>query len=266
MGELDGKIVIVTGGASGIGRTGAEIMAREGALIVVADINEEGAHEVARKIVDTGGNAAAVRVDVRDSASVRAMVAATIERHGRIDGLFHNAVSVPLVNKHDRRITELDEETWHKLIDVVLNGTFYCAKYVAQRMLEQKSGSIVLTATVDALIGQAGIDGYTAAKGGVVAMTRSMAAGLSPEGVRVNAICPGFVETPHQAPFMDVPEERAKLEALHLMPILKPEDVAEFACFLISDRARYMTGGIHVVDSGYAAFKGRMDLKATIES
>jgi len=266
VGLLDGKVVIVTGGASGIGRAGAEVMAREGASIVVADINEEGAQKVAAGIVDRGGAARPVPVDVRDSDTVRAMVAGTIKHHGRIDGLFHNAVSVPLVNKHDRRITELDEETWHQLIDLVLNGTFYCAKYVAQHMLNQKSGSIVLTATVDALIGQAGIDGYTAAKGGVVAMTRSMAAGLSPEGVRVNAICPGFVETPHQAPFMDVPAERAKLEALHLMPILKPEDIAEFACFLVSDRARYMTGGIHVVDSGYLSFKGRMDLKETIEA
>ena len=117
--------------------------------------------------------------------------------------------------------------------------------------------------TVDALIGQAGLDAYTAAKGGVVALTRSLAAGISPEGVRVNAICPGFVETPHQAAFMDVPEERAKIEALHLMPVLQPEDIAEFAAFLASDRARYMTGGIHVVDSGYSAFKGRLDLKDT---
>jgi 3-hydroxybutyrate dehydrogenase len=264
-GLLEGKIAIVTGGGSGIGRAGALLMAREGAALVVADINEKAANEVADRIAADGGVATALYVDVRDSASVKAMVAATMERHGRIDGLFHNAVSVPLVNKRDRRITELPEETWHELIDLVLNGTFYCAKYVAQHMLAQKSGSIVLTATVDALIGQAGIDGYTAAKGGVVAMTRSMAAGLSPEGVRVNAICPGFVETPHQAPFMDVPKERAKLEALHLMPILQPEDIAEFAVFLISDRARYMTGGIHVVDSGYTSFKGRLDLKQTIE-
>ena len=266
MGMLDGKIAIVTGGASGIGRAGAQLMAREGAEVVVADINDEGAKTVADDIVAGGGAAMALHVDVRDSASVQKMVADVMARHGRIDSLFHNAVSVPLVNKQDGRITELPDETWHELIDLVLNGTFYCAKYVARHMLDQKSGSIVLTATVDALIGQAGIDGYTAAKGGVVAMTRSMAAGLSPEGVRVNAICPGFVETPHQAPFMDVPEERTKLEALHLMPILQPEDIAEFAVFLMSDRARYMTGGIHVVDSGYASFKGRMDLKQTIET
>ena len=140
------------------------------------------------------------------------MVAEAVGRFGRIDVLFHNAVSVPMVNKHDRRITELPEETWHAIVGLVLTGTFLTAKYVAQKMLVQRSGSIILTATVDALVGQAGLDAYTAAKGGVVAMTRSMAAGLSPEGVRVNAICPGFVKTPHQSVFLDDARERVAIE------------------------------------------------------
>lgn len=266
MGLLDGKVAVITGAASGIGRAGARIMAREGAIAVVADIDVAGARNTVTEIEAAGGRANACPVDVRDSASVQSMVAETIDRHGRIDVLFHNAVSVPLINRQDKRATELPDEIWRRIIDLVLSGTFYCAKYVGQTMLARRSGSIILTATTDALIGQAGIDGYTAAKGGVVAMTRSMAAGLSPEGVRVNAICPGFVETPHQAAFLGVPEERAKIEALHLMPILQPEDIAEFATFLASDRARYMTGGIHTVDSGYSCFKGRLDLKGTIEA
>lgn len=263
MGLLEGKIAIVTGAASGIGRAGANIMAREGARVVVTDINEVGGGAVVDDIRAAGGAAVFQRVDVRDVDSVRAMVDAAVKDFGRIDALFHNAVDVPLVNREDNRLTDLPEETWHRIIDLVLNGAFYCTKYVARQMLEQRSGSIVLTATVDALIGQAGIDAYTAAKGGIVSLTRSLAAGISPEGVRINAICPGFVETPHQAAFMDLPEERAKIEALHLMPVLQPEDIAEFAAFLASDRARYMTGGIHVVDSGYSAFKGRLDLKDT---
>ncbi|MGH6719315.1 MAG: SDR family NAD(P)-dependent oxidoreductase, partial [Alphaproteobacteria bacterium] len=224
MGLLDGKVAIVTGAASGIGRAGARIMAREGATPVVADIDVPGARNTVAQIEADGGRANACLVDVRDSASVQGMVAETMDRYGRIDVLFHNAVSVPLINRQDKRATELPDETWRRIIDLVLSGTFYCAKYVARTMLARRSGSIILTATVDALIGQAGIDGYTAAKGGVVSLTRSMAAGLSPEGVRVNAICPGFVETPHQAAFLGVPAERAKLEALHLMPILQPED------------------------------------------
>lgn len=259
-GRLFGKIAVVTGGASGIGRAGCVLMAREGAKVVVADVDATRAHEVADEIKAAGGEALAVAVDVRDTASVQAMVAATVDRYGRIDVLFHNAVSVPMVNKHDRRITELPEETWDAIVGLVLTGTFLTAKYVARQMLEQRSGSIILTATVDALVGQAGLDAYTAAKGGVVAMTRSMAAGLSPEGVRVNAICPGFVKTPHQSVFLDDARERAAIEALHLMGIMDAEEIAAFAVFLASDEARSMTGGVHVADSGYTAFKARADL------
>jgi len=263
MPDLAGKVAIITGGASGIGRAGAVAFAAAGATVVVADINREGGSKVA---ADIGGGAVFEPVDVRDSRRVQRLAANTVARFGRIDALFHNAMNVPLVNRGDGRATELPEETWHEIVDLVLNGSFYCSKYVGQQMLRQKSGSIILTATTDALIGQAGIDAYTAAKGGVVAMTRSLAAGLSPEGVRVNAICPGFVETPHQAPFMDKLAERRKIEDLHLMGILQPVEIADFAVYLASDKAKRMTGGIHVVDSGYTAFKGALSLKETIAS
>ena len=266
MSMLANKVAIITGGASGIGRAGVTRMAEEGAAVVIADLNDDDARTLADSLLDQGHNALALNVDVRDSTSVQAMVAETLDRHGRIDALFHNAVNVPLVNKRDARITELSDDTWDEIIDLVLTGSFRCAKYVGQAMLAAGSGSIILTATVDALIGQAGIDAYTAAKGGVVAMTRSVAAGLSPHGVRVNAICPGFVDTPHQAAFLSDPVQRAEIEKLHLMPILDPRDIAEFAVFLASDRARRMTGGIHVVDSGYCAFKGGMDIKAVVAS
>lgn len=259
MDRLKDKVALITGGASGIGRAGCFSMAREGARVVVADIAGDRAEAVAAEIRDAGGEAIAVTCDVRDSASVQAMVAATVERYGRVDVLFHNAVSVPLVNKMDRRITELPEETWHAIVGLVLTGTFLTAKYVAQKMLEQRSGSIILTATIDALVGQSGLDAYTAAKGGVVSMTRSMAAGLSPEGVRVNAICPGFVRTPHQSDFLDDEQGRATIESLHLMGVMEPEEIAAFAVFLASDEARRMTGGIHVADSGYTAFKATID-------
>ena len=162
--------------------------------------------------------------------------------------------------------TELPEEIWHKITTLIVDGTFYISKYVAQQMLKQKSGSIILTATTDALIGQAGLDAYTASKGAIISLTRSMAAGLSPEGIRVNAICPGFVETPHQMNFMNDPKIRKELEDLHLMGILKPEDIAEFALFLASDKSRMITGAIHAVDSGYTAFKGKMELFDQITS
>ena len=218
-----------------------------------------------REIEAAGGEALGVAVDVRDSASVQAMVAAAVQRFGHIDMLFHNAVSVPLVNKHDRRITELPEETWHAIVDLVLTGTFLTAKYVAQKMLEQRSGSIILTATVDALIGQAGLDAYTAAKGGVVAHDaldggrpfagrRARQRDLS--GLRQDA-------APERLPRRSrgARDDRA----LHLMGIMDPEDVAAFAVFLASDEARSITGGIHVVDSGYTAFKANIDLAAVFK-
>ncbi|MBL8582158.1 MAG: SDR family oxidoreductase [Rhizobiaceae bacterium] len=265
MDRLRDKVALITGGASGIGRAGCLAMAAEGARIVVADIAADRAEAVAADIREAGCEAIAVTCDVRDSASVQAMVAASLARFGRIDVLFHNAVSVPLVNKMDRRITELPEETWHAIVGLVLTGTFLTAKYVAQKMLEQRSGSIILTATIDALVGQSGLDAYTAAKGGVVSMTRSMAAGLSPEGVRVNAICPGFVRTPHQSDFLDDEQGRAAIESLHLMGVMEPEEIAAFAVFLASDEARRMTGGIHVADSGYTAFKANIDPDAVFK-
>jgi len=254
-GLLADKIVLITGGGSGIGAAGARLAAKDGARVVVADLALDAAEHVAQSC---GGEA--LTVDVRDSGSVAALVAAVVARHGRIDGLFHTAMSVPLVNKNDRRVTELPEAIWEQIISLVLTGTFHVCKYVGQQMLKQGGGSIVLTATSDALIGQAGLDAYTAAKGGVVSMTRSMAAGLSPEGVRVNSICPGFVDTPHQREFLEKPEMRARIEAMHLMPIMAAEDVADLAIFLMSDRARYLTGGIHACDGGYSAFKGRLDV------
>ena len=259
MGTLDGKVALVTGGGSGIGAAGARLMARDGARVAVADLDLDAAEKLVGGL-STGADHAALRVDVRCTDSVQAMIAAVVGRFGRIDALFHTAMSVPLVNREDRRITELPERTWDSIIALTLTGTFLVAKYVARQMLAQRSGSIVLTASVDALIGQAGIDAYTAGKGGVVALGRSMAAGLSPEGVRVNVLCPGFVDTPHQRAFLDAPAERRKIEALHLMPIMDPEDVAELAAFLVSDRARYLTGGVYACDGGYSAFKGRLDV------
>ena len=263
MSDLSGKIVLITGAASGIGRAGAHAFAQAGATVVVGDINRDNGERVVKEI---GERALFEWVDVRDTLQVQRMVANTVARCGRIDAFFHNAMNVPLVNRGDGRATELDEATWHEIVGLVLTGTFLCCKYVGQQMLKQRSGSLILTATTDALIGQAGLDAYTAAKGGVVALTRSLAAGLSPEGVRVNAVCPSFVETPHQAPFMSNPTERRKIEDMHLMGIMQPEEIADFAVYLASDKARHMTGGIHVVDSGYTAFKGRMDIKATVAS
>ena len=260
VGRLRDKVAIVTGGASGMGRAGATLMAAQGARVVVADVDARRGESIAQSIVDAGGAAAAVRVDVRDAGSVQHLVETTLGLFGRIDVLYHNAVDARFVNQHDARLTELSDDTWHAIVDLVLTGTFLCCKHVGRQMLTQRSGSIILTATVDALIGCAGLDAYTAAKGGVVALTRSFAAGMAKDGVRVNAICPGFVATEPQLEWLHTTEGRATMDALHLLPVASPEQIAPFAVYLASDESAVVTGGIFPIDSGYTAFKANLDV------
>jgi len=263
---MEGKVAIVTGGGSGMGRAGATLFAAEGAKVVVADLDEEKGERVCRSITQAIHEAVSIPVNVREVESVGALVSETVSRYGRIDVLYHNAVDVRFVNEEDRRLTELPEETWHRIIELVLTGTFYCCKYVGRQMLSQRSGSIILTATVDALIGCSGLDAYTAAKGGVVAMTRSFAAGMSREGVRVNAICPGFVATEPQLEWLKDPNAQAMMRMIHLLPVATPEQIAPFALYLASDESAAVTGGVFPIDSGYMAFKANLDVMGAMKT
>lgn len=256
--RVEGKAAVVTGGASGMGRAGAALLAAEGAKVVVADINEPAGRQVAQSILNAGGDAAYVPVDVRSVESVKRMVQQTLDRYGRIDVLYHNAVDARFVNEQDRRLTELPEETWDHILGLVLTGAFHCCKYIGQQMIRQQSGSIILTATVDALVGCAGLDAYTAAKGGVISLTRSFAAGMANEGVRVNAICPGFVATEPQLEWLQKPGAQELMRSLHLLPIATPEQIVPFAVYLASDESAVVTGGIFPIDSGYMAFKANV--------
>jgi NAD(P)-dependent dehydrogenase (short-subunit alcohol dehydrogenase family) len=264
-GRLTGKIAIVTGAGSGMGRAGAEAFAAEGAVVVVADIDEEKSERVVARITERGGQAVKRLVDVADSVRVQDLVNGAVTEFGRVDVLYHCAADVPFINHRDRRLTELAEDVWQRMLDVHLTGTFLCAKYAGRQMLHQRSGSIILTATVDALIGTAGLDSYTAAKGGIVALTRSFAAGVGAEGVRVNCICPGFVATESQMPWLADPGARAEIERLHILPVPGPEAVAPFAIYLASDESAFVTGGIFPIDSGYMAFKARLDVMGAIQ-
>ena len=259
-GRLAGKVAVVTGGASGMGRAGARAFAREGAAVVVADLAGDRAEQVARRIAGEGGSAAGVTVDVSSSEQVQDLVAQALKRFGRIDVLYHCAADVHFINNEDGRLTELDEAVWERMIAVHLTGTFLVVKHVGRAMLERRSGSIILSGTTDALIGVAGLDSYTAAKGGVVSMTRSLAAGLAPDGIRVNAICPGFVTTESQMEWLSDPERARTLEPLHLLPVATPEQIAPFAVYLASEESSVVTGGIFPIDSGYMAFKANVDV------
>ena len=266
LGRLQGKVALVVGGGSGMGRAGAVAMAAEGASVAVSDIALERAQAVAASIAEGGGTAASMHVDVTSPELVQRVVAETVCRFGRLDALYHCAADVPLVNTSDRRLTELEDDVWHRIIDVHLTGTFLVLKHAGRQMIAQGSGSIIVSSTVDALVGCAGLDSYTAAKGGVTSMVRSFAAGVGQDGVRVNAIAPSFVSTEPQMVWLDDPNARATIGSLHILPIPTPEQVAPFVVYLASDESSAVTGTVFPVDAGYMAFKARVDVMGTMQA
>ena len=210
-GRLDGKVALVVGGGSGMGRAGAAAMAAEGAAVVVSDIALDRAEAVAASI----GTPAAPRLRCTSTSrrpSTSSASSRTLSsRFGRLDVLYHCAADVHFVNTQDKRLTELDDDVWRRMIDIHLTGTFLVLKHVGRQMIAQGSGSIIVSSTVDALVGCAGLDSYTAAKGGVTSMVRSFAAGVGRDGVRVNAIAPSFVSTEPQQVWLDDADARATI-------------------------------------------------------
>jgi len=246
-----------------MGRAGAAAMATEGARVVVSDIALDRAQAVAASI---GDSAVAMHVDVTRPELVEHVVADTVERFGRLDALYHCAADVHFVNTQDRRLTELDDEVWARMIDIHLTGTFHVLKHAGRQMVKQHSGSIIVSSTVDALVGCAGLDSYTAAKGGVTALVRSFAAGVGRDGVRVNAIAPSFVSTEPQRAWLDDEGALATIQSLHILPVPTPEQIAPFVVYLASDESAAVTGAVFPVDAGYTAFKTQVDAMGTIES
>ena len=261
--RLDGKVTLVVGGGSGMGRAGATAMAAEGAKVVVADLALERAETVAASI---GKNAAAMHVDVTSPELVERVVAETVERFGRLDVLYHCAADVHFVNTQDRRLTELEDDVWARMIDIHLTGTFNVLKHVGRQMVRQGSGSIIVSSTVDALVGCAGLDSYTAAKGGVTSLIRSFAAGVGRDGVRVNAIAPSFVSTEPQRVWLDDERARSTIQSLHILPVPTPEQIAPFVVYLASDESIAVTGTVFPIDAGYMAFKAQVDVMGTMQA
>jgi NAD(P)-dependent dehydrogenase (short-subunit alcohol dehydrogenase family) len=256
-------VALVVGGGSGMGRAGSTAMAAEGARVVVSDVALDRAEAVASSI---GGDAVAMHVDVTSSQLVEYVVAATVERFGRLDVLYHCAADVQFVNTQDRRLTELDDDTWDRMIDIHLTGTFRVLKHAGGQMVKQGAGSIIVSSTVDALVGCAGLDSYTAAKGGVTSLVRSFAAGVGGDGVRVNAIAPSFVSTEPQRVWLDDESALATIQSLHILPVPTPEQIAPFVVYLASDESAAVTGTVFPVDAGYMAFKAQVDVMGTMQS
>lgn len=243
------KVAVITGAASGIGRAAAELFAREGAKVVVVDWKGEG-EEVARGIRDAGGEALFVRADVSDPSRVREMVRRAVEAFGRIDILYNNAAvgySTPIVVGS---VEELPEEHWDRVVRINLYSVYLCCKYALPELRRTK-GVILNTSSIMATGAVPGADAYTASKGGIISLSRSLAKKLGPEGVRVNVLCPGTIATPMIAPILEDPEAVRRSEAkVPLGRLGTPEEVARAALFLVSDEASYITGAVLFVDGG----------------
>ncbi len=251
-GTLEDKVALVTGGASGIGRATALTFAREGAKLIVADMNEDGGQQTVHMITENGGDATFVQVDVSNATEVEAMISKAVETYGRLDCAHNNA---GISSGGQRAFTaEYPEDRWHQVIAINLTGVWLCMKYELQRMLQQGGGAIVNTASIAGLVGLPYASAYVASKHGVVGLTKTAALEYAKSGIRVNCVCPGYIETPMTAPSMQDPERMALMIASEPVGRMgNPEEVAEAVVWLCSDVASFVTGHSMTVDGGYVA-------------
>jgi NAD(P)-dependent dehydrogenase (short-subunit alcohol dehydrogenase family) len=251
MNELKNKVAIVTGGASGIGRATVELFTREGAAVVAADVTDEAGQQLADAIRGAGGSCTFVHADVSSEAEVEAMVQFALSHYGRLDVLFNNAG----IEGDQAPTAEATTENWDRVIGVNLKGTFFGLKHGIAAMLGRGGGSIINNASVAGLVGFAGISAYCASKGGVVQLTKTAALEYAAQGIRVNCVCPGVIDTPMVQRFTHgdpaITEQFTALEPVGRLG--RASEVAELALFLASDRSSFVTGAVIPVDGGFVA-------------
>jgi NAD(P)-dependent dehydrogenase (short-subunit alcohol dehydrogenase family) len=246
MGRLDGKVCVITGASGGIGADAALLFASEGARVCVADVNLDGAEQVAAQAKD----AFAVQVDVADEESVRAMYRAAADRFGGIDVLYNNAGISPA---DDASILETDLDAWERVQAVNTRGVYLCCKHGIPHLLERGAGSVINVASFVALVGAATSQiSYTASKGAVLSLSKELGVQFARQGVRVNALCPGPVETPLLLRIWSESPDAAERRLVHLPMgrLAKPREIANAALFLASDESSYVNATAFLVDGG----------------
>ncbi len=250
-GVLQGKVALVTGGGSGIGRATALRLAREGAKIMIADYVAEGAERTVKMVKEAGGDANCIAVDVSVTKQVEAMVAKTVETYGRIDCAFNNAGIEGAIGD----TANCTEENFDRVIAIDLKAVWLCMKYEIPQMLKQGGGSIVNTASIAGLLGFNFLPAYTAAKHGVIGLTKTAALEYAQKNIRVNCVCPGVIRTPMVERAIDKGgfTEADVIAGEPIGRLGKPEEIAEGVLWLLADSASFVTGHPLVIDGGWAA-------------